>query len=142
MKIDNFNGEFRFLSNFYNAPVKYKGLTYQNTEAAFHAQKDEARASEFTELNPSEAKRLGRRVNLRSDWNDIRVDVMYDINKSKFEQNPKLKEKLINTGDLELIEGNTWGDRFWGVCGGIGENKLGEILMRIRNEYKAKSKRE
>ena len=59
---------------------------------------------------------------------------MYEIVKDKFSRNPELRVKLLNTGDIELIEGNYWGDTFWGVCNGKGENHLGKILMRVRKE--------
>ena len=61
---------------------------------------------------------------------------MEDICRAKFTQNEELKKKLIDTGDATLIEGNTWNDTFWGVCNGVGENNLGKILMKIREELK------
>lgn len=117
-------------------PVTYNGITYRNTEAAFQAQKCLARAHEFADISASEAKRLGRKVTLRSDWNNVRIGIMHDIVLAKFCQNTDLCEQLIATGDCELIEGNYWGDRFWGVCSGTGENHLGQILMQVRNELK------
>ena len=60
------------------------------------------------------------------------VPLMYQICKAKFTQHADLAEQLLATGDAELIEGNTWGDRTWGVCDGIGENRLGKTLMFIR----------
>lgn len=134
--IDCFKGKYFFLSNFYPARVSYQGILYQNTEAAFHAQKDPSRAKEFCNLNPSEAKRLGRRVKLRSDWELVKDNIMFDIVALKFKQNPFLTEKLLKTGDEELIEGNDWNDCYWGVCRGRGENKLGQILQRIRSELR------
>ena len=131
---------YEFLSNFYEAPVTYEGLTYLNVEAAFQAQKvfgDEERM-QFCSLPPNKAKRRGRRVQLRSDWEEVKVGLMYEIVKAKFEQNPDLAQRLIATGDKKLIEGNTWGDTFWGINikTGAGENHLGKILMRIREELK------
>nr|DAK26538.1 MAG TPA: NADAR protein [Caudoviricetes sp.] len=134
--IDCFKGKYFFLSNFYPARVSYQGILYQNTEAAFHAQKDPSRAREFCNLNPSEAKRLGRRVKLRSDWELIKDNIMFDVVALKFKQNLFLAEKLLKTGDEELIEGNDWNDCYWGVCQGKGENKLGQILQRIRSELR------
>lgn len=135
-KITEFKGKHYFLSNFYSAPVTYNGHSFLNNEAAFQAAKCPERVREFCSLNPSEAKRLGRRVHLRDDWESIKDDVMYEICKAKFSQNPELADKLISTGSAKLIEGNTWGDRVWGVCNGLGENRLGNILMQIRDELK------
>lgn len=134
--IDKFEGKHYFLSNFYNAPIEYEGFTYENNEAAFQAQKDLARRSEFVKLPPNKAKSLGRRVNLREDWDEVKVNIMYEIVLAKFIQNENLKRRLINTGNASLIEGNWWKDTFWGVCNGEGRNELGIILEKIRNELK------
>lgn len=137
MKIDSFRGDYFFLSNFYEAPVSYDGLTYKNNEAAFQAQKINAKDRHtFTDLSASEAKRLGRIVILRRDWEHVKVKIMYEIVKAKFEQNPDLRIKLLNTGDAELEEGNTWGDRIWGTVNGSGQNLLGKILMQVRDELR------
>ena len=136
--INNFRGEYRFLSNFFPAPVTYRGLTYKNNEAAFQAQKDLSRLKEFTQLDPSAAKRLGRRVRLRSDWEEVKLDIMEDIVRAKFTQNQDLAQKLLNTYPQQLVEGNNWNDTFWGVCRGKGNNALGLILMVIRNELQNK----
>ncbi len=134
--IDEFRGKYFFLSNFYAAPVTYQGLRFENNEAAFQAAKCPERISEFCGLTPNAAKRLGRRVPLRSDWEIVKYDVMYEVCMAKFTQNPDLLSKLLATGDAELIEGNTWGDRVWGVdfYRGVGENHLGKILMKVRSE--------
>lgn len=135
-KISKFDGDYRFLSNFYEAPVTYCGYQFTNNEAAFQSAKCPERMAEFCGLNPSDAKRLGRRVRLCPEWESIKDDVMYAVCKAKFQQNPELLRKLLETGNAELIEGNTWGDKVWGVCQGEGENRLGKILMRIRDELK------
>lgn len=132
--IDSFKNEYDFLSNFYPQKVTYNGLLFDTNEAAFQAQKEPARAAEFVGLAPGKSKRLGRQVKLRSDWDKIKDDVMYALNFQKFSENPALKAKLLATGDRELIEGNYWNDRYWGVCKGTGQNKLGKILMKIRDE--------
>lgn len=134
--IDNFHGKYFFLSNFFCIPVKYGGLTFTNTEAAFHSEKCPSRSFEFVNLNPSEAKRLGRHVTLRPDWESVKDDIMLDVIRAKFAQHPDLAQKLLETGDEELVEGNTWGDRYWGVCKGEGKNMLGKILMRVREELR------
>ena len=135
-RIDNFRGEYEFLSNFYAAPVIYNNVRYGNNEAAFQAQKctDNTVKATFARLNASEAKRLGRAVRLRDDWELVKYDIMYEICKAKFEQNEDLKAKLLATGDAYLEEGNTWNDRCWGTVGGVGQNHLGRILMRVREE--------
>ena len=139
-KIDSFRDEYFFLSNFYNAPVFYDGLLYQNNEAAFQAQKtlEKTDRKVFTQLAPAEAKRRGRHVRLRDDWEEIKDGIMEEIVRAKFSQNPKLKAELLATGEAQLIEGNTWNDRYWGVDvrSGIGKNHLGKILMKVRSELK------
>ena len=132
MAIDEFRGKYFFLSNFYNVRVTYNGFTYLNNEAAFQAQKDPGRVREFLNLNPSEAKRLGRRVKLRADWEDVKDDIMAEIVENKFTQNKDLMQKLLDTKNEELIEGNTWNNKYWGVCNGKGKNILGKILMNLR----------
>ena len=142
--IREFRGKYYFLSNFYDESlVEYEGLVYGNAEAAFHAQKDLSRAKQFTGLNPSEAKKLGRKVKLREDWEEVKDRIMYEIVKSKFELNSIMKEKLLGTKDNYLTEGNTWHDNYWGSCNcpkcnGKGDNKLGLILMRVRKELGGK----
>jgi len=136
MKIDNFREEYFFLSNFYPSKVKYDGIEYLNSEAAFQAQKCSRKSDrlEFENLNPSEAKRLGRKVKIREDWESVKLDIMKNIIREKFNQNFDITLKLIETGDNYLEEGNTWGDKEWGVCNGKGKNLLGKILMEIRSE--------
>lgn len=139
--INSFRGEYYFLSNFYEIPVTYKGITYKNNEAAFQAQKclDLSIQKEFSKLNASEAKKLGRKVNLRKDWEDVKVAEMQAIVKAKFTQNKDLQEKLLSTGDIWLEEGNTWGDKIWGTVNGSGQNLLGQILMKTREELKERN---
>lgn len=132
--ISEFKNEYYFLSNYYPCKVVYNGIMFKNTEAAFHAQKNPEKAMSFMFLNPSNAKREGRQVQLREDWEEVKDNIMYEINLAKFTQNPDLKAKLLATGNEELVEGNTWGDQYWGVAFGYGYNKLGKILMRIRRE--------
>lgn len=142
--VNKFDKEYAFLSNFYMCNVTYKDVTYTNSEAAFHAQKtlDPLEQQKFAKLNPSEAKKLGRKVTLRGDWEAIKDDVMYDVCFAKFSQNSDLREKLLATGDEYLEEGTYWHDNCWGNCycdkckDVAGENRLGKILMRIREELR------
>lgn len=130
-----FAEEFYFLSNFYNSRIQFKsGEHFLNGEAAFQAMKDPARAYEFFKLQPNEAKRLGRRVKLRKDWEDYKDEAMRKVVSRKFRGNNRLKTLLLETGDSYLVEGNTWNDKCWGVCNGEGENRLGEILMDVRSK--------
>ena len=139
-KIDSFRGLYQFLSNMFESPVTLNGITFRNAEAAFQSLKDPSRASEFADLTGAAAKKLGRRVQLRPDWNDVRVQSMLDVLRAKF-QNPDLQKQLLSTGSTPLIEGNTWNDTFWGVDAntGTGENTLGKLLMQVRQELQPTS---
>ena len=136
--INQFRGEHYFLSNFYESDVFYKGITYKNNEAAFQAQKtlDFNEQLKFANLEPKVAKSKGRRVQLRPDWEIVKYQIMYEICLNKFMQNQDLKQKLLNTGDEYLEEGNTWGDKIWGTVNGKGKNHLGLILMRVRENIR------
>ena len=127
-----------YLSNFYESKVIYKKLAYRNAEAAFQSMKtiDPVLRGKFVDLTGSEAKFLGKRIKLRDDWDDIKLRVMYEIVNAKFAQNPTITKWLVDTNDEVIVEGNTWGDTFWGVCNGKGQNHLGIILMAIREEAK------
>lgn len=136
--INSFSNEYSFLSNFYETDIEYDGILYSSSEAAYQAQKCRTLGERlhFSSLSPVAAKRLGRRVSIREDWNDIRLTIMEEIVRIKFTTNDELAQKLLSTENIPLVEGNTWGDRFWGVdtTSGKGENHLGRILMKIRRE--------
>ncbi len=137
--IDSFNGKYRFLSNFAPCKVEYDGLEYASTESAYQAAKttNTALRKEFQTSKPGDAKKLGRKVVLRPDWESIKLEVMEQLLRQKFTQ-PDFKRALLNTGDEDLIEGNTWNDTFWGVCKGKGQNNLGKLLMKVRKELRDK----
>ncbi|CAL6029665.1 NADAR_family protein [Hexamita inflata] len=135
MNIDRFEGEYFFLSNFFESPITYKNFTYQTVEAAFQAQKEPGTEEKFAAMKPGKAKREGLKVNLRSDWEAVKVQIMKDLLVLKF-QNEALKQKLLLTELKEIVEGNNWGDCYWGVCEGKGQNVLGKLLMEVRQELK------
>jgi ribA/ribD-fused uncharacterized protein len=140
--ISVFDGEYAFLSNFYESKIIYKDITFPTVEHAFQAAKslsEEEQAAISIAKTPGIAKRLGRKVLLRPDWEEIKEKVMYECVKEKFKE-PVLREKLLNTYPAELIEGNTWHDNYWGDCSCEkcknikGKNSLGKILMKVRSE--------
>ncbi len=135
--IEKFVGDYRFLSNFWYVPIHVEGDVYPTVEHAYQAMKTldaSSRRMIKTATSPGYAKRLGRGTPLRTDWEDIKVPVMRYLVKEKFFNHRHLARKLLSTGDEELREGNHWGDVFWGVCNGVGENQLGKILMQVREE--------
>lgn len=147
MKIDCFDGKYAFLSNFYPSPITpfNDGIIYPTVEHAFQAYKTtdiNKRKEIAAQPTPGKAKRLGRHVEIRDDWQEIRINVMYAALKEKF-KDLELQTKLLSTGNAELIEGNTWSDNFWGDCHCPkcrdikGENNLGKLLMKIREDYKS-----
>lgn len=136
-KITDFRGPYRWLSNFEACPVEYEGIIYPTNEHAYQAAKSEdpeVRKTIAALPTPGKARRAGQKVVLRPGWDDMKIQVMFDINLKKF-RNPVYMEKLLLTGDVHLEEGNTHGDRFWGTVGGEGRNELGKVLMRIRAMY-------
>lgn len=139
--IKRFSGAHAFLSNFYPSPVLYDGQTWPTAEHAFQAAKTTSKAHRHAiriAPSPGTAKRLGREVPLRPDWDRIKCDVMLEILRSKF-RDPALAAALLATGDAELIEGNYWGDEYWGrvnMGDGPGLNRLGELLMQVREEMR------
>jgi ribA/ribD-fused uncharacterized protein len=132
-----FRGERAFLSNFHPAPVTLDGEMYPTVEHAFVASRttDPALRERIRQApTPADAKRIGREVGLRRTATDL--DTMRDLINQKFTSDPDLRRQLLATGDEDLIEHNTWGDRYWGMVGGTGENHLGRILMETRARLK------
>lgn len=137
--ITSFRGPHRFLSNFAPCVVFLEGELCDTAEHAYQAGKfsidDPDRAKVLAAETPGAAKRLGNKAPDRSER--FKLALMERVLRMKFSQdiNPDLWKKLQDTGrDRKLIEGNHWGDKFWGVCNGEGENHLGEILTKIRGE--------
>jgi ribA/ribD-fused uncharacterized protein len=150
-KISSFTGKYSFLSNFYKSTFLYRDIEFATSEHAFVFEKDGNKHrfilqcqgvllehfsfDEFFWMSPGNAKRLGRNIALRSNWDSIRLDMMKDILSAKFSAK-SMENLLLDTGDAYLEEGNNWGDKFWGVCNGVGENHLGKLLMSLRDEIR------
>lgn len=138
-KIEGFQGEYRFLSNFWPVSIFLEGQNepYPSVENAYQASKTLSikLREEIRNLTAGKAKKIGQTLVLRNDWNnDLRIQTMKSLLIQKFDgRNPELVEKLLATGNAEIIEANTWGDTFFGVCDGKGENHLGKLLMEVRN---------
>jgi len=133
-----FFGEYRFLSNFHLCEIVYKGITFPSTEHAFQADKatNEELRQYIADLPTCRAaKKAGGTIDLRAHWETDKIQVMIDITRIKY-QIPELKEKLLATGQAYLEETNTWNDKFWGVCNGVGQNQLGKTLMQVRYELR------
>ena len=142
--IRQFKGRYRFLSNFYPTKITIDGKEYPSTEHYYQAMKftdPELREKIQTASSPGKAKKMARSNQPREDWHDISLEVMKRALRVKF-NNPKLRQKLLATGDSILQEGNTWGDEFWGVNlnTGEGKNHLGKLLMRLRQEFREEDK--
>ena len=131
--ITDFRGEYFFLSNFSPSLV----YDWETVEHAFQAQKfapGSIHRQRIAKLRtPAQAKQYAKahKSEWRPDWFDVNVPIMADLVTQKF-VNPRQRRLLLATGDAELVEGNVWGDVFWGVCNGEGQNRLGEILMAER----------
>jgi len=141
--ITEFRGPYRWLSNFDWREVEFEGLMYPSSEHAFQAAKTldlELRKAIRDQPTYLKAKRAGRKLKLRADWEDVKVQVMETILRDKFTRHLDLRSKLLDTGDAELVEGNDWHDHDWGVCtcGDCppGKNNLGKVLMKIREELR------
>lgn len=134
----SFTANLSFLSNFYPCIIEYEGIAYPSVEHAYQAAKTtdiEIRRKIASMDNVVAAKRIGKDLPLRDNWENLRIPIMEELLRLKFSYN-WLRKKLVDTGDTPLVETNWWGDRFWGVCRGTGSNHLGRLLMKIREEYK------
>lgn len=137
--IKGFFKEYRWLSNFHLVPILYEGILYPSSEHAYQAAKTFAidiRKEIAALSSPAKARKKGQEIRARPDWNSVKILVMTAVLRIKF-NNPELKEMLLATGDTYLEETNWWKDTFWGVYDGIGENNLGKVLMKIREEIKS-----
>jgi hypothetical protein len=140
--ITSFSGEYACFSNFYLEPVEFEKEIYPSNEHAYHAAKtlhlETRKRFRLNNLTPGQAKREGRRIDIRPDWPRIKFGTMFELVKKKFSYNEELYRILMDTGTKNLIEGNTWGDKIWGAVleNGVwvGRNWLGNILMSTRDQ--------
>jgi len=131
-----FRDRLWFCSNFYPHPIIIEGFRYPTSEHAYQAMKmrypidhDLVAAS----VTPGYAKKLARRLPMRRDWDMCKNAHMLTILREKFRDH-EMARLLLTTGNEELVEHNTWGDTYWGVCNEVGENHLGKLLMQVRKE--------
>lgn len=137
--IDSFSGDYSFLSNFHPVKVELEGVKYPSVEHAYQAAKTmnlDHRVLISKLPTGGQAKRAGGNVVLRDDWKKVRLQIMESLLDQKFRLNADLAALLIATDPAVLIEGNIWGDKFWGMCNGNGCNYLGQLLMHIRGDLK------
>lgn len=140
--ITSFRGEYAEFSNFFPVIVTYESIAYDSLENAYQAAKvlDPEIRKAFAHVSPRQAKNMGRALqDIRPDWDDIKFRTMKELLVLKFSQ-PRFRSKLLQTGKVQLIEGNTWGDRIWGAeqINGVwvGSNWLGKLLMEVRDELR------
>lgn len=136
--IYGFKGEYRWLSNFalFETPVKYNDIWFDSAEQLYQAKKCKRREQFilFDGLTAAQSKEFGKQVELRPDWHEIRLQTMFEVQMIKYNQ-PKFKALLEQTKGLYIEETNWWGDIFFGVCNGVGENNLGKIIMDVRDNH-------
>ena len=142
--ITQFNGEYSFLSNFYDVSITYDGITYRSVEHAYMAQKSNENEWKLycSDFNNTAAmvKKASKNIVLVENWDTIKVKIMYRLLLLKFSQEP-FKTRLLMTNNEHIQEGNYWNDTFWGVClkTNKGENTLGQLLMLVRNKLQNKN---
>lgn len=135
-----FQGEYRWLSNFWPAQVLFDGHIYPSIENAYQAAKAHpSQRAPFRACPAGLAKRLGQKVEMRPEWEQEKVPTMRALIAQKFATGSPLGEKLKATGNCQIIEGNHWGDVFWGVYNGRGQNWLGRLLMERRTFLQAQT---
>ena len=141
--ITTFQGPHRFLSNFFAEPFSVplpmcgEPVIVPTAEHAYQALKTH-NPEEVTRIlaarTPGAARRAGQRAEIREDWEVVKIGIMDHVLKHKFIRGSALAEQLTATGDARLVEGNNWGDTFWGVSRGEGENWLGKLLTLRRSQ--------
>lgn len=131
MEINRFRGEYEYLSNFFIEP---DGTCVEKEFQAAKCRRKQDAEAILRVRTPGDAKRAGRLVSIRYDWEEVKIDIMRMLVSRKFHDHANLAAKLMETHPHEIIEGNNWGDTFWGVCNGIGYNWLGLILEGVRRD--------
>ena len=134
--VETFRGPWACLSNFYPGTMLVLGDFYPTVEHAYQAFKTldpDQRAMIRALDGPQRAKKKGKRLELRPDWEDVKVAIMKFLLLIKFNTHENYRIILLSTGNAELQEGNNWGDTFWGICNGTGENILGKLLVEVRD---------
>ena len=134
-KNHGFTNEYAFLSNFFPCDIMVGGIIYPSVEHAYQAaktrdKKDKKKIAKCKSAGT--AKQFGKYVKLREDWDKVKTKVMLSLVAQKFLKHRELRKKLISTKGISLVEYNFWKDTYWGVCNGVGQNKLGKILMFVR----------
>lgn len=134
--INEFQGEYRWLSNFVECDIEYNGFIYPSVENAYQAAKMKYKEDslKFLIVTSGQAKRLAKTLPIRDDWGNVKIYYMREFLIQKFSQKP-FRDLLMNTCGLDIIEGNSWGDKYWGVClkTNNGQNNLGKLIMGIRD---------
>jgi len=139
--IQRFAEDHAWLSNFHLCPnIVLDGVTYPSVEHAYQASKvPQIQRMGFIHITAGQSKRLPHKLGYNKDdlsWKRKKKGIMRKLIRQKFEQGTELAEKLKATGDCMIVEGNTWGDVYWGVCAGVGENNLGKLIMQQRDDIK------
>jgi len=139
--IKGFTGEYRWLSNFWPSPFEFNNYAWPTVEHAYVAHKAHPGRLKnvygtVIDMTPGQAKRYGRTIKIRNDFDMIKLYLMQALQYRKYTENEELLQKLLATGSREIEETNTWGDTFWGVCDGVGDNHLGKIIMGLRWGFK------
>jgi len=129
-----FKGKLAFLSNFYPCPHMGRNMTAEHIYQAGKATRPEDVEYIISASSPDDAKKRGREIKIRPDWDKVKLQVMESTLRQKF-KDPELRHKLVSVSPEDLVEENWWGDTYWGVCNGIGENQLGKLLLKLREEF-------
>lgn len=147
MPILGFKDKYSYLSNMYITEITFKhkfisGFIWANSSEhiyqAYKAKYIEDFENVINASDPQEAKRLGRVIEIDKAFKKSKLQIMERIVRAKFSQNKTIKKLLLETGSKYIEETNDWDDIYWGVCKGVGQNNLGKILMKIREELRSK----